>query len=264
MPQARPSPTFSQLRDPIVDPKTGMLTRGMLKKFNEWEQKLNAIATLAGQLNAQVSLQGKTATLADTTQNLGDDGKFDSLDNVNDGVVHGRTLQTALTANQVDLSKVGVVGQVASGKIANLAVINGKIADQAVGSTKIADQAVGSPKIVQNVMYNYSNNATVDSIDNGVNATIRVYGPGGVGTTWHQFIGAVVGPEIPAFSGAFAYSTDFFVYYDGSYHVTLVGSDTLPDGILFSGSLHTVAAGGAGGSGGGGGAGGGGGGNQRK
>src|SRR6266436_558986 len=116
---------------------------------------------------------------------------------------------------------------------------------------------VGSAKIKQNVMSNYSNNATVDSIDNGVNATIRVYGPGGPGTTWHQFIGSGIGPEIPAFSGAAAYSTDFNVYYDGSFHITTAGSDTLPDGIQFSGGIHTVAAGGGGGIGGGGGSGGG-------
>jgi hypothetical protein len=91
-------------------------------------------------------------------------------------------VQTALTANQPDLSKAGVVGQ------------------------------APSSKIVKNVMNNYSNNATVDSIDNGVNATIRVYGPGGPGTTWHQFIGAAIGPENAAFSGTAAYDTDFNVY----------------------------------------------------
>jgi hypothetical protein len=115
-------------------------------------------------------------------------------------------------------------------------------------------------------MNNYSNNATVDSIDNGVNATIRVYGPGGPGTTWHQFIGAAIGPENAAFSGTAAYDTDFNVYLDASnvFHITAIGSETLPDSVQFSGALHTVQAGGAGGTGGGGGSSGGGGGNGQS
>lgn len=225
------SPTFGSARGPIVDEK-GQPTAPFMRQLNLWRRQLANGLSQIGELVGRVP--GRNVGLPAVVQNLTDNGIVNSLDNVNDGVVHGRTLQTALTANQVDLSKVGVVGQ------------------------------VGSAKIVQNVMYNYSNNATVDSIDNGTNATIRVYGPGGVGTSWHQFIGAVIGPEIPAFAGTAAYSTDYYVYYDGSYHITTAGADTLPDGILFSGALHTVAAGGAGGTGGGGGAGGGGGGNQRK
>src|SRR5882724_711841 len=67
---------------------------------------------------------------------------------------------------------------------------------------------VSSPKLKSNIAANFSNNATVDSIDAGSGiATIRVYGPGGVGTTWHQTIGSVTSPEIPALLGSFAYLT---------------------------------------------------------
>lgn len=234
--------------------KGGNIARAWANYFQGLELKTQSALTLAGQIAAGTTIQGRTEGIGVTLLNLNPDGTFRSLDDVHDGTSYQRPLATALTAGQVDLGKVGVVGQVATAKIAN----------QAVATSKIADLAVGSAKIVQNVMNNYSNNATVDSVDNGVNATIRVYGPGGPGTSWHQFIGAGVGPEIAAFSGAAAYSSDFNVYYDGAYHVTANGADTLPDGILFSGSVHTVAAGGAGGTGGGGGATGGGGGSFRK
>lgn len=231
----RPSSVLQQLVGPIVD-KNGVLTLAALLKFNEWEQKLNAAVTLSGQLQPNVSVVGDSIPLGVVTENFTPTGQFDSLDEVLDGTTFAKVKQTALTGNQVDLGKVGVVGQ------------------------------AGSAKILQNVMSNYSNNATVDSIDNGTNATIRVYGPGGPGTSWHQFIGSGTSSEIPAFAGTAAYGTDFNVYYDGSYHITPNGSDTLSDGVLFSGSLHTVNAGGAGGSNGGGGTGGGagGGGGARK
>ncbi len=221
-----PPPTFGALRSPIAD-KDGRMHRDWVKKFQEWEAKLYQTINLVGEIAAAVRIQGRTEGIGTTVGNLTATGRVNSLDNVNDGTTYARPVSTALNAGQVDLAKVGVIGP------------------------------LGSIKINQNVMSNYSNNATVDSIDNGVNATIRVYGPGGPGTSWHQFIGAGVGADIPAFSGAAAYNTDFNVYYDGSYHVTANGSDTLPDGIQFSGGLHTVSAGGGGGSGGGGGAGGG-------
>lgn len=236
------NPTLGAFRGKVID-EEGKFSAPAARQFNIWARQLaNGLSQIGDFIG---SLPGRTASLTDIVQNLTDTGLVNSLDNVNDGVVHGRTLQTALTSGTVDLSKPGVTGQVNNGKIADL--------------------AVGSSKIIQNVMNNYSNNATVDSIDNGTNATIRVYGTtGGPGTSWHQFIGSGTGPEIPAFSGTAAYSTNFNVYYDGSYHITPNGFDTLADGILFSGSLTTVASGGGGGSSGGGGSTGAGGGQQRK
>ena len=115
---------------------------------------------------------------------------------------------------------------------------------------------VGSPKLKRNIAANFSNNATVDSIDSGsMIATVRVYGPGGVGTTWHQTIGAVTGPEIPALSAATSYLTFYWVYWDGtSYHIATTALDTLPDGLTYAGTLKTVGLGGLGGTTGGGGA----------
>jgi len=156
------------------------------------------------------------------------------LDNIPDGPTYGRPRITALTGGNVDLSKSGVVGQ------------------------------VPSSKVVLNVMSNYSNNATVDSIDNGLNATIRVYGPGGPGTTWHQIVGSSNGPEIAAFAGSAPYNVDRWVYWTGSAYVVSATPDaTYADGLIYGGALHTVSAGGGGGVSGGGGAGGGGGGYKR-
>jgi hypothetical protein len=229
------------LRTPFQT-KEGQISYPWAKWFQEQELKTRQALTILGQIQASTKIQGRTEGIGTTLTNLNPDGSVNSLDNVHDGTNYQRPLATALTAGQVDLGKAGVVGQVTS--------------------AKIGDKQVLSSKIIQNVMGNYSNNATVDSIDNGVNATVRVYGPGGPGTSWHQFIGATIGPEIPAFSGTAAYGTDFNVYLDAanSYHITPNGSETLPDGIQFSGSLHTVSAGGGGGILGGGGPGGGGGG----
>lgn len=120
-----------------------------------------------------------------------------------------------------------------------------------------------SLKINRNVMNNFTNNATVDSIDNGTNATIRVYGPGGVGTTWHQQVSGLASQEFAAVSITAAYTTKFFVFFNpltGVLTASTSGFAGLPDGLIYCGTVTTVASGGGGGIGGGGGTGGGGGG----
>jgi hypothetical protein len=214
---------------PLVDPQTGRIAKGWMRLIEDLVKSRDQTVTDAGQIHDVAPIKGRTEGIGITAQRLNATGQLISADHVAaDGVNFGRVKTTALTVNQVDLAKAGVIGP------------------------------LGSAKINQNVMFNYSNNATVDSIDNGTNATVRVYGPGGVGTTWHQFIGSVIGPEQPAFSGTTAYSQDTYVFFNGSvFTISTVAKDTLADGLLFCAALHTVAAGGAGGTSGGGGSGGG-------
>lgn len=146
------------------------------------------------------------------------------------------------------------------------------------GPVGVQSGALRSTSMLANPQLNISNFATVDSIDNGVNATIRVYGPGGVGTSFQRIVGSShVGPDgtpntvYPAGTlVGFTYNFDYYVMFDT---VTLLYSvvdpaanypDTLPDTSAFVGTLHTVSAGGGGGTGGGGGNGGGGGGGRTK
>lgn len=230
-----PAPSFGALRGPWVD-KDGNLSRDAIRKLQEWEGKLAYTITLVGQIASGAKVQGRTEGIGTTVGQLTPAGQLSNADQIAaDGTTFGRVKGTALTANQVDLTKAGVVGP------------------------------LGSAKMNKNTMLNYSNNATVDSIDNGVNATVRVYGPGGVGTSWHQFIGSVTGPENSSFSGTTAYNQDTYVYFDGSnFFITTVASQTLADGLLWCAFIHTVSAGGGGGVPGGGGSGGGGGGRNTK
>jgi hypothetical protein len=226
-------------RGPLVNPADGRLSPEGLRFFRDLILKTGFSLTLKGEVAQQTPVEGRTEGLSSTVANLDSTGKLQDpgvgfkLDAVPDGAQYGKLKTTALTNNQLDLSKSGVIGQVVSAKIA------------------------------LNAMDNYSNNATVDSVDNGTNATIRVYGPGGVGTTWHQFIGSSIGPELPAFSGAFNYNTDYAIVFDpliNSFSAVTQGFQTLADGLIFVGAVHTVSAGGGGGVPGGGGSGGGGGG----
>lgn len=109
-----------------------------------------------------------------------------------------------------------------------------------------------------NMALNTSNNCTVDSIDNGTNATIRVYGPGGVGTTWIHFDGQGGQTTLPYSTITAPYNTDMIVLYSTANGLQAFPTATqyinaLQDTLLFSGKLHTVSAGGGGGSSGGGG-----------
>jgi hypothetical protein len=133
------------------------------------------------------------------------------------------------------------------------------------GPVSVSSGQMRSTSIVPNSQLNTLNFATVDSIDAGASATIRVYGTGGVGTAWTRQVGAVndlYGPFPSASLTGFAYTTAYYVYYDLDaliYRVFLTSQlpQTLPDTFRWAGKVTTVAAGGGGGTGGGGGAGGG-------
>lgn len=179
-------------------------------------------------------------------------------------------------------SPLPVVAQSASGAVAK-SVSQTQSQRTVLGSTlninQIAKSAVGlgtqnnvnlssaslsgsltSLKVNTNVTSNFTNNATVDSIDNGTNATIRIYGPGGVGTTWNQFLSTQMSQNYPAGTLTGAYSTSYAIMFNpltGIFTANTTGFGTLPDGLIFAGTLMTVAHGGGGGTGGGGGSGGG-------
>jgi hypothetical protein len=116
-----------------------------------------------------------------------------------------------------------------------------------------------------NAQLNSTNRCTVDSVDNGTNATIRVYGRGGVGTGWDRIVGSTVFPTppdlYPALSDAgLAYATFYYVMFnptDETFLVTTNFSDILPDQYIWCGFPKTVGSGGGGGISGGGGDGGG-------
>lgn len=221
-------------RGSIVD-KNGQPTPEFARYLRDLEQKTGPTLNTNGQVQSTAKVSGRTEKIGITLQNITPSGLFNSLGNVadasidhlTDSATFARVSTLALSGNQVDLSAAGVIRQ------------------------------VPSSKIVPNSMLNYSNNATCDSIDNGVNATIRVYGAaGGPGTTWNLTIGLLTQPNLPSFSGAFNYSTDYIVYWDGSsFHVILATNafPALADNISFTAFIHTVAAGGGGGVSGGGG-----------
>lgn len=106
---------------------------------------------------------------------------------------------------------------------------------------------------------NTVNNATVDSIDSGGgSATIRIYGPGGVGSSWTRFDGQTGQTTVPSGMIPANYSTAYIVMYNSTtgYHAfpkATQYTSALPDSLFFVGVVTTVASGGGGGSSGGGG-----------
>lgn len=133
----------------------------------------------------------------------------------------------------------------------------------ACGPIGVASGFLKSTSAAPNMAVNSSNNATVNSIDAGTSATIRVYGPGGPGTSWARFDGQGGQTTIP--SGTLtgrAYATTYWVVYAvntgySTYTLSQFNS-VLSDQALWAGKITTVSSGGGGGtSGGGGGTGGG-------
>lgn len=213
-PQA--SPTGGRYRTKIVDEK-GYPTKEFINLLDGLQLKTNNTLTLDQKLSSTVAIKGKDAPLAVTTQNLEDNGNFSSLDKVNDGTTYQRPLATALTAGAVDIEKVGVIGQLPSSKMHS------------------------------NTALNTTNNATVDSIDAGASATVRVYGTGGVGSSWISYKGAEQTIMNPGTISGLAYSTVFYVYWDGNaYQASTTAFGSLLDGYTFAGVVTTISSGASG------------------
>ncbi|HXZ20225.1 MAG TPA: hypothetical protein VEG63_09765 [Candidatus Acidoferrales bacterium] len=118
---------------------------------------------------------------------------------------------------------------------------------------------IGSVNLPTNVPLNSTNNATVDSVDAGTSATIRIYGPGGVGSSWMRFSGQGTETYPGGTITGLAYSTVYYVVWNGSAYLAFtLQSQAVNDNYVFVGRPTTVAQGGSGGSSGGGGASGGG------
>lgn len=109
-----------------------------------------------------------------------------------------------------------------------------------------------------------TNNATVDSVDAGANATIRIYGSGGVGSSYTRFDGQ--GNQITTAGASIlgaAYTTQYAVVLNAllvhlAFPTATQYLQTIADAFFYIATMTTVAAGGSGGSSGGGGTSGGG------
>lgn len=109
-----------------------------------------------------------------------------------------------------------------------------------------------SAQVPTNSTANSFNNATIDSIDAGSSVTIRIYGPGGVGTSYQRLAG-FGSPTRPAGTlTGLSYTTQYYIIFNTlsqSYHASTTYSASLPDGYEWVGTLVTVAVGGSGGGG---------------
>lgn len=159
------------------------------------------------------------------------------------------------------LDSSGLGGQFEWFVFATNAIGNGTASDQILpgaASLTSADQPPNAP-------FNNTNFATVDSIDAGADATIRIYGTGGVGSSWTRTTGYGNETYVAGTILHKSYTTKYWIVWDVTnqqYTSLTTAPATLPDNFVFAGVLTTVAAGGTGGTSGGGGAAGGGGGGR--
>lgn len=128
----------------------------------------------------------------------------------------------------------------------------------ACGPIGVPSGFLKSTSAAPNMGLNNSNNATVDSVDAGGTATIRVYGIGGPGSSWTRFDGQNGQTTLP--SGTIpgkAYGTTYWVVYapDTGYsaYKQVDFTSVIADQVLWAGKITTINAGGGGGTTGGGG-----------
>lgn len=98
-----------------------------------------------------------------------------------------------------------------------------------------------------NATANTTNTATLDSVDAGSSATARIYGPGGVGTSYSRNTGFGALTRPGGSVTGLAYLTVYYIIYEvatQSYAATTSYSDSLPDGYEWVGVLQTCPVGG--------------------
>jgi hypothetical protein len=114
---------------------------------------------------------------------------------------------------------------------------NYQVQQGAVSAGKQSSSATES-----NVSLNQSNFATVDSVAEGSSATVRIYGSGGVGTSWTR----VAGSSSQVIPGGtilnVAFGTDGYVIWDGSqYQLKASLTQTFPDSWIPVGKVSVIA-----------------------
>jgi hypothetical protein len=106
----------------------------------------------------------------------------------------------------------------------------------------VSSGLLSSAAAASNLSLNQSNYATVDSVAAGATATVRVYGSGGVGTSWTSILGN--GSKVIA-SGTIlnvAYATNGFVVWDGqTYQLKPQLAQTFPDNWVPVGKVSVIA-----------------------
>jgi hypothetical protein len=106
----------------------------------------------------------------------------------------------------------------------------------------VSSGLLSSAAAASNLSLNQSNYATVDSVANGSTATVRVYGSGGVGTSWTSILGN--GSKVIP-SGTIlnvAYAANGYVVWDGQkYQLKPQLAQTFPDNWMPVGKVSVIA-----------------------
>jgi hypothetical protein len=101
---------------------------------------------------------------------------------------------------------------------------------------------MSSATTASNLSLNQSNYATVDSVAAGGSATVRVYGSGGVGTSWTSILGNSSKVIASGTIMNVAYSTNGFVVWDGQkYQLKPQLAQTFPDTWVPVGKISVIA-----------------------
>ena len=119
------------------------------------------------------------------------------------------------------------------------------ITTSAAGNSPPSDAAnplvlFSSSQIPTNVPANQTNDCVVDSIPVSGTATIRIYGAGGVGTSYTRKLGFGNVTRPAGSITGLAFSTQYYlIYHAGAYAASTTYSDTLPDGYEWVATIIT-------------------------
>jgi hypothetical protein len=223
----------SILNGQVVDPKTGMFTPLFQRWWRENFQRTLPTLTTQGEFVNTAPVQGRPEGIGTTVQNVDSNG--------------------VVTAPGVDLSRDYTnknLGHIPDDPTSDR---NAVTVDQRTGGGRgfVAIDTNNNVPVEHNTPANQlgaTNFCLVNPIDAGASASIQIYGPAGVGTSWNRPAGdSTLGPYPSGNIAGLAYSTKYAVMFNTLTSTFLAATtvpDTLANYLIYCGTVTTPPSGG--------------------
>lgn len=221
------------LNGQVVDPQTGKFTPLFYRWWRETLQRTFQTLDLQGQVVKTAKVAGRTEGIGTTVQNLDSAGVVAAP-----GVDFSRAY--------VNKNLAHVPDDVSSDRYA--AGLNQKTGGTRAFAAIDSNNNVPVEHSTPANQLGATNFCTVDSVDAGASATARIYGTGGVGTTWTRPAGDTTqGPYPSGNITGLAYLTKYFVMFNTLLSVFVAATSvpqTLSNYLVYCGTVTTLPSGG--------------------
>jgi hypothetical protein len=209
---------------------------------------LNGVATVPAQVQGVVVEQLSTGNQISFPQSRDKVTSYKLFVGQRNTIFFVSTLLTTLTSTASTINYLDTAGL--TGDWQYFVVATNSVGDSSPSAATFPFVLFTSALMPGNVPVNTTNTATVDSVDAGTSALARIYGAGGVGTSYTRITGFGTLNRPPGDVAGLAYNTAYAIMWDGfGFIAASTYPGTLPDSYEYVGTIKTTTATGVVGSG---------------